>query len=92
MYQIFHHTPYGYLNRDGWIRSTTQFSAVCGASTIKNKSTLFNGHDSHVGDHALRFMVDQNTQPFFLKPDDLICLSYTGKVQGWLGQTRGDIE
>ena len=66
LYQIFHHTPSGYMDRDGWIKSMTQFSNVCSASPFKNQIMLFDGHDSHFNDGSLRKMMCKNIQPFVL--------------------------
>ena len=35
------HTPYGYTDRDGWIKATTQFSNRCGASPVNNQILFF---------------------------------------------------
>ena len=48
-----HHTPSGYMDRDGWIKSKTQFSNVCGASPINNQIIFFDGHNNHFDDSAL---------------------------------------
>ena len=64
---IFHHTPSGYMDIDGWIKAMTQLSTVCGASTIKNQMIYFNWHDIHFDYRALCYMEDQNIQPFALK-------------------------
>ena len=62
-----HHKPPGYMDRDGWLKSMTQFSNVCGASPVNNRILFFDGHDSHFDDCTQRQMKCKNTQPFVLK-------------------------
>ena len=38
---IVHNTPSGYMYIDGWLKSMTQFSKVCGASLFNNQILLF---------------------------------------------------
>ena len=56
LYWMFHHTPHGYIDGYGWIKSMTQFSTVCGASTINDKIIFFDGCDIHSNDCALSYM------------------------------------
>ena len=37
---IVHHTPYGYMDRDGWLNVMTQFSNIYGASPVKKSDTV----------------------------------------------------
>ena len=67
-----HHTPSGYMDRDGWLKSMTQFSKICGATPFNNQIFFFNGHDSHFNECALRQTNCRNTQPFLLKEGDPI--------------------
>ena len=54
------------MNRDGWLKSTTQLSNVCGDSSVNNQIIFFDGHDSHFDDRTLIHMELQNIQPFLL--------------------------
>ena len=45
----------------------TKLSNVCGASPANNHLLLFDRHDSHFDDHALRNMECQKIQLFVLK-------------------------
>ena len=67
-----HHTPYGYMDRDEWLKATTKFYNICGASPVNNQILLFGGNDSHFNDHALTQMKTKNIQPFILKAGDPI--------------------
>ena len=69
---VVHHTPYGYMDRDGWLISMTQSSNTCGASLVNNNILFFDGHGSHFDDGALRQIMFKNIQPFALKPSDSI--------------------
>ena len=62
-----HHTPYGYMDRDGFLKPTTQFYNVCGASTVKNQKIFSDGNDSHFYDCIPMHMERRNIQPFILK-------------------------
>ena len=55
------------MDRGGWLKYSNQFSTVYGASTISNQINVLNGNDSHFYDRTLRYMEDQNIQPFPLK-------------------------
>ena len=65
-----HHTPYGYMDRDRWLKVMTQLSNIYGASPVNNHTIFFNGHKSHSDDWLLRHMECQNIQPFVLKSGD----------------------
>ena len=67
-----HHTPSGYMDRDGWLKAMIQFSNIFGESPVKNKILFFDGHDSHFDDRSLTQMQMKNIQPFILKADDSI--------------------
>ena len=67
-----HHTSYGYMDRDGWLKAMTQFSNICGASPVNNQILFFDGHDSHFDDRSLTQMQSKNIQPFILKAGDSI--------------------
>ena len=60
------------MDRDGWLKSMTQFSNICGASPVNNQILLFDGHDSHFDDRALTQMRIKNIQPFILEAGDSI--------------------
>ena len=60
------------MDRDGWLEAVTQFSKICGASSVNNKIIFFNGHDSHSDDRSLTQMQSKNIQPFILKAGDSI--------------------
>ena len=65
-----HHTPYGNIDRDGWLKAMTQFCNPCDAYPINNQILFFDGHDIHFDDGALRQMKCKNIQPFVLKAGD----------------------
>ena len=60
-------TVSGYLDRDRWLKSMTQFSNVCGASPVNNQILFFDGHDSHFDKCTQRQMKCKNIQPFVVK-------------------------
>ena len=64
---IVHHTPSGYMDKDMWIKSMTQFSNVCSSSLVNDKILLFDEHNIHFDDGVLRKMMCKNIQPFVLK-------------------------
>ena len=67
-----HHTPSGYMDGYGWLKSMTQFSNLCGASPVNNQILLFGGHGSHFNNSTLRQMLCRNIQPFVLKAGNSI--------------------
>ena len=69
---VIHHTTSGYMDRDRWLKSMTQFSKVCGAYPFNNQKLLFDGHNSHFDDGTLRQMMCKNVQPFLIKSGDSI--------------------
>ena len=64
---ILHHTPSGYMDRDGWLKSMTQLRNICDASPIKNQILLFDLHVGRFNDGELRKIMCKNIQPFILK-------------------------
>ena len=60
------------MDRDGWLKSMTQFSNICGASPVNNQILFFDGHDINFGDHSLTKIQSKNFQPFILKAGDSI--------------------
>ena len=69
---IVHYTPSVYMDRDGWLKSMTQFSNACGASLFNNQILLFDGHNSFFDGVTLRQMMFQNVQLFVLKSGNFI--------------------
>ena len=63
---IAHHIPYGYMDRDGCIKSTTQLSTVYSASPINNQIILFGWNYIHFDDCAHSYLEYQNIQPFVM--------------------------
>ena len=72
LYWIVHNTPSGYMDRDGWLNSITQFFNVYGASPYNNQILFFDGHNIHFDNGTLWKMVFKSTQPFVLKSCDSI--------------------
>ena len=70
--QIVNHIPYGYIDRDGYQKTITKLSKLCGASPANNQILFFYGHYSHFDDGALIQMMCKNIQPFELKSVDSI--------------------
>ena len=68
----FHHTPYGYMDRYGWLKAMNQFSNICGVYPVNNKILFFDGHDINFDKRALTQMQSKNIQPFLLKVDNSI--------------------
>ena len=68
----FHHTPSGYMDRDGCLKAMTQLSNVCGASPVSNQILFFGGHDSYLDECAQKQMKCRKIQPFLLKAYDSI--------------------
>ena len=60
------------MDRDGWLKSMTQFSNICSASPVNNQILFFDVHDSHFDNRALTQMQSKNIQPFILKAGDYI--------------------
>ena len=63
----FHHTSYGYMDRDEWLEAMIQFSNLRGDSPIKNERIFFDGHNGHINKHTLMYKEKQTIQPFVLK-------------------------
>ena len=66
---LVHHTPSGYMDRDGWFKVIHIFSKLAGAHAGK-KNLFYNGHDSHWDTDALDLMASSFVQPFVLKAGD----------------------
>ena len=67
-----HHTPSGYIDKDGCLKAMTRFSNICGASPVNNQILFFDRHDSRFDDRSLTRMQIKNIQPFILNVDDSI--------------------
>ena len=67
-----HHIPSGYMDRDGWLKSMTQLSNLCGAYPVNNKIIFFNRHDINFEDYAHIHMEHQNIQPLILNEGDSV--------------------
>ena len=67
-----YHTPSGYMDIDGWLKSMTQFSNICGDSPVDNQIIFFDVHDSNFYNHALTQIKSKKIQPFILKAGDSI--------------------
>ena len=66
-----YHKKSGYMDRDRWLKSTTQFSNVCSASPVRN-IFLFNGHNIHFYDREILHKEHRNIQPLILKLGDSV--------------------
>ena len=67
-----HHTPSGYMARDGWIKAITQLSNICGTYPVNNQILFFDGQDSQFDDCALTQIQSKKINPFILKAGDSI--------------------
>ena len=67
-----HHTPSGYMDRDGWLKEMTQLSNIFGAYPVNNQILFLDGNNSHFDDRALTQMKIKNIQHFILKAGDSI--------------------
>jgi hypothetical protein len=67
---VCHATPSGYMDRDGWFKTVTNFVNLSGASESNPQYLFFDGHDSHWDSDSLEYMVDHDVNPFFLKSGD----------------------
>ena len=67
---VCHATPSGYMDRDGWFKTVTNFVDLSGASQSNPQYLFFDGHDSHWDSDALEYMVLHDVNPFFLKSGD----------------------
>ena len=56
----FHHTPYGYLDRYGWLKAMTQLYNMCGTYPVKNQILFFGGNDSPFDNSALTQVQSKN--------------------------------
>ena len=64
---VTHLTPSGYMDRDGWFKTTRNFLALSGTSEGNPQFVFFNGHNSHWGADALNFLRTNYCHPFFLQ-------------------------
>ena len=80
-----HHTPYGYMDREGWLKAMIQLSIICGTSPVNNQILLLDGHDSHFNDRALTQTQRNKFSPSYLKRLNLSTISpgTTGVNQKW---------
>ena len=60
------------MDRDGWLKSMTQLSNICGASPVNNQILLFDGHDSNFDNRSVTQIQSKNFQPFILKAGESI--------------------
>ena len=67
LYFKVHHTPSGYMDRDGWIKAMTQLLNRLSASHVNNQILFFGGHVIHFENLTLPQMQRENIQPFILK-------------------------
>jgi len=67
---IVHGTPSGYMDRDGWYKTITNFANLSGASKASKQFLFFDGHDSHWDSDALQLLEDRHIKSFFLKSGD----------------------
>ena len=58
-----HHTPYGYMDRDGWFKAMVKLSNICGASPVSNQILFFNGHNSHFDNLSLTQTQSKKSSP-----------------------------
>ena len=57
------HTASEYIDRDGWIIATAQFSKVCVTSPVNNTIIFFYGNDNQFGDYTLLHIGHQKSNP-----------------------------
>ena len=62
-----HHTPSGYMDRDGWFKTIHNFVQLSGASASNLQYLFFDGHDSHWDSAALKLLWKNFVEPFFLQ-------------------------
>ena len=68
--RIFHNTPSGYMDRDGWMKAMSLFSRTCGSSKMNPQALLFDSHDSHFKDMHTHILQSHHIYPFILKAGD----------------------
>ena len=64
---LIHHSPSGYMDRDGWYKVVRMFTKLSGASKGNIQILFYDGHDSHWDADALDIMATSFVQPFVLK-------------------------
>ena len=67
---ITHATPSGYMDRDGWLKTSYNFVKLCGASELDPQFLYIDGHDSHWDADALDYLRINYVFVFFLKAGD----------------------
>jgi hypothetical protein len=67
---VVHTTPSGYMDRDGWFKTISNFAHLSGASQSNKQFLYFDGHDSHWDPDALELLEVKHIQSFFLKSGD----------------------
>ena len=67
-----HHTPSGYMDRDGWLKAKVQLYNIYSAPLVNNQILFFDLHDSHFDECALTKVQINNIQPFILELIDSI--------------------
>ena len=67
LYSIFYHTPSGYMDRYGSLKSMTQLSNIRGSSPVKNQILSSDGHDIHLDNGTIIQIIGQNIQHFVIK-------------------------
>ena len=65
-YWVVHNTPYGYMDRGGWMKAMIHFKTVCGANKLSLKCFFFDGHDSHFDDRSIHILYSNHIKPFIL--------------------------
>ena len=66
-----HHKPYGYMDRDRWLKAMTQLYNIWSASPFNNQIIFFYGHNSHCDNRYIKKQRN-NIQAFKLKVGDSI--------------------
>ena len=58
------------MDRDGWLKTTENFSNLLGACKANPQFPFFDGHGSHWDSDSLDILSKRNLHPFFLKAGD----------------------
>ena len=67
---IVHHSPSGYMDRDGWFKVIYMFTKLSGCHAGNIQMLFYDRHDSHWDADALDLMTKNFIQPFVLKAGD----------------------
>ena len=67
---VFHNTPSGYMDRDGWMKAMMYLKTVCGEKNLNTQVLLHDGHDSHFYARSIHIIRSHHIKPFILKADD----------------------